>query len=67
MLTVKQRLARIFGAYLHGFLVVGAATTPFDPDFQVIIIKAAWGGLIACLFQCKKLVDEHGKASRKKS
>jgi hypothetical protein len=61
VLTLKQRLAQILGAYLHGFLIVAIVILPTDSDFTVNMIKAGWGGIISSLYQIKKLADEYGK------
>lgn len=61
MITTKQRLSRVLGAYLQGFLVGASVTFPFDVDFNMNLIKAGWGGLIACAYQVKKLCEEYGK------
>lgn len=64
MLTIRQRLARISGAYLHGFLVVAVAITPFDMDFHTNLLKAGWGGGIACLYQVYEMSKEYGRTKK---
>lgn len=61
MISLKQRISRVLGSYLQGFLVGASITFPFDSDFQTNMIKALWVGLIACAYQVKKLCEEYGK------
>jgi len=66
MLTPWQRLSRMAGAYINGFLVVGGTTTPFDLDFQAILIKAGFGGCVSCLFQVYRQCEEYGRERKQK-
>ena len=66
MLTVWQRLARITGAYMHGFIVVAVAVTPFDPEFQKNLIIAGWGGSVSCLAQVYEMCKEYGRERKTK-
>lgn len=66
MLTPWQRLARISGAYIHGFLLVAGTSTPFDLEFHSIIIKGLFGGGLASLVQVYKMCEDYGRERRQK-
>jgi len=61
MVTCRQRLARIAGAFTTGFGTGAAITMPFDPDFGVNLLKAGFAGVLTALPQLKKILEEYSR------